>query len=272
MKRVGILYHPKITGAGSLAEELANILPPLGVSVWVCSAWEEERARTQVEGTELILSIGGDGTILRAARAATPWSIPIVGINLGRLGFMTELRAKEARDRLPAFLAGEGWIDERAMLQAELVGKGLTFHALNDVVLGRGAIARVVRLEATVDGAPLTTYKADGVILATATGSTGYSLAAGGPILYPQAREFLLNPLYPHLTFPNVLVLPPTTVVEMTVCTDHQAMLSIDGQLDLALESGDCVMVRLSAHVTRFLRAQPPTFFYSTLMERLGQR
>jgi NAD+ kinase len=271
LKKVGILYHPKIAAAGALAEELAGFLPSLDASCWLCSAWEEERARTQIEGTELILSIGGDGTILRAARAVVPGSIPIVGINLGRLGFMTELSAGEARDKLPAFLAGEGWIDERAMLQAELASKG-PFYALNDVVLGRGAISRVIYVEATIDGAPLTTYKADGVILATATGSTGYSLAAGGPILYPQAREIILNPISPHPTFANALVLPPTAIVELRVRTDHQAMLSIDGQIDLALESGDTIRVRLSPHVARFLRAQPLTFFYSTLMERLVPR
>jgi NAD+ kinase len=268
MKRVGILYHPKIAAAGALAEELADFLPSLDASVWLCSAWDEEGAKAQVEGTELIVSVGGDGTILRAARAVAPQSIPIVGINLGRLGFMTELSAEEARDRLPALLAGEGWVDERAMLQAEVAGKE-PFHALNDVVLGRGAISRVIYVETTIDGAPLNTYKADGVILATATGSTGYSLAAGGPILYPQSREIILNPISPHLTFANAVVLPPTAIVELKVRTDHQAMLSIDGQIDLALESGDSVKVKLSPHVARFLRVQPLTFFYSILMERL---
>ena len=272
MKKVGILYQPKIAAAVALAEELASFLPSLEASVWLCSAWEEGEAKAQVEGTELILSVGGDGTILRAARAVVPWSVPIVGINLGRLGFMTELSADEAQQRLPAFLAGEGWIDERAMLQAELAAKDLTFHALNDVVVGRGATSRVVYVTTIIDGAPLTTYKADGLLLATATGSTGYSLAAGGPILYPQAKEILLNPLFPHLTFANALLFPSTAIVELTVGTDHQAMLSVDGQINLALESGDSIRVMLSPHVTRFLRARPATFFYSRLMERLGQR
>jgi NAD+ kinase len=224
----------------------------------------------------LLLSIGGDGTILRAARASVPWSVPIVGINLGRLGFMTEFSAEEALDRLPAFLAGDGWIDERTMLQAEPTRSSKEpsppFHALNDIVVGRGAICRVIRVEVTIDGAPLSTYKADGVILSTATGSTAYSLAAGGPILYPQAKEILLNPISPHPVYANPLLLPPAAVVELMVQTDHQAMLSIDGQIDLALESGDSVRVRLSPYTARFLRAQPPTFFYSSLMQRLVQR
>jgi len=276
MKEVGILYHPKIAAAGALAEELATFLPSVGASVWLCSAWEEDKAKACLGGTELILSIGGDGTILRAARAVVPRAIPIIGINLGTLGFMTELSAEEAREKLPAFLAGEGWIDERAMLQVELARAGKDvpppFNALNDVVVGRGAISRVVRVDAIIDGAFLTTYKADGVILATATGSTGYSLAAGGPILYPQAREMLLNPISPHPVYTNPLLLLPSATVELKVHTDHQAMLSIDGQVDFELESGDTLRARLSPHVTRFLRAQPPTFFYSSLMQRLGRR
>ncbi len=276
MKRVGIIYHPKMADAGPLAEELASFLPSLDASAWLCSAWEEEKVKAQVAGTDLILSVGGDGTILRAARAVAPWSVPIVGINLGRLGFMTELGAEEVRDQLPSLLAGEGWMDERAMLQAELGGAELggkaAYHALNDVVVGRGAISRVVRVEIVIDGAPLTTYKADGVILATATGSTGYSLAAGGPILYPQAREMVLNPISPHPVYARPLVLPPTATVELKVHTDHQAMLSIDGQINLELKSGESILVRLSPHVTRFLRVKPPTFFYTSLMERLLQR
>ena len=271
MKRIGILYHPKIAMAKAFAEELAAFLPSLNAVVWLCPAWDEEDAKTQVESTELILSIGGDGTILRVARAIAPKSIPIVGINLGRLGFMTELNVDEARDRLAALLAGEGWVDERAMLQAKLAGKQ-PFRALNEVVIGRGAVSRVIYVETSIDGAPLTTYKADGVILATATGSTGHSLAAGGPILYPQSREIIINPISPHLTFSNAIVLPTTSIIELKVRTDHQAMLSIDGQINLALESGDTVKVNLSPHVARFLRMQPPTFFYGTLMERLVQR
>ncbi len=271
MKRVGILYHPKIAAAGALAQELASFLPSLEASVWLCSAWEGEKAKAQVEGTEVILSVGGDGTILRAARAVVPRAIPIVGINLGRLGFMTELSADEVREKIPALLAGEGWIDERAMLQVELAGRA-PFHALNDAVVGRGAISRVVWVEVIIDGAPLTTYKADGVILTTATGSTGYSLAAAGPILYPSSRDMLLNPVSPHPIHGNPLLIPPTATVELKVESNHQAMLSIDGQINIELESGEGILVRLSPHVTRFLRVQPQTFFYSSLMERLLQR
>jgi NAD+ kinase len=273
MKRIGILYHPMIEAAYSLAEKLEKFLGSRGVSVWLCSAWEGEKARAQVNNTDLILSIGGDGTILRAAQAVVPCPVPITGINLGKLGFMTELSADEAMAELPALLAGEGWIDERALLEAELSVSGeespSIFYALNDVVVARGAVARTVRIEASVDGEVLTTYKGDGVIVATATGSTGYSLAAGGPILHPQAKEFLMLPILPHLSSDYTLVLPSTVVVTLHVSAAHQAALSIDGHINLPLSSGAMVTIKHSSNKTLFLRIHPQTSFYSSLEQRL---
>jgi len=274
MKRVGILYHPLIEAAYALAKELQQFLAAGGVSVWLCSAWEGEKARAQVNGTDLMLSIGGDGTILRAVQAVVLKPTPVTGINLGKLGFMTELSADEAMAKLPALLAGEGWIDERAMLAAELPPSDQEheppriFYALNDVVVSRGAIARVVYVDASVDGEPMTTYKADGVIVATATGSTGYSLAASGPILHPQAKEFLLLPMLPHLSSAYCLVLPSTAVVKLRINTDHQATLSIDGHINLPLNSGATITVKHSSATARFLRIHPNTF-YSSLELRL---
>ncbi len=271
VKRVGILYHPMIEAAGTLARELERLLSNHGVSAWLCSAWEGEKAKAQVKDTHLIVSVGGDGTILRAAQAVVPGVTPITGINLGKLGFMTELGADGAVDKLPALLSGAGWIDERAMLEAELSGK--IFYALNDVVVARGAIARTISIEASIDGEQLTTYKADGVIMATATGSTGYSLAAGGPILHPQAREFILLAIVPHLSSAYTLVLPPTAVVELRITTAHEATLSVDGHINLPLSSGAGVTVRLSTHKARFLRIHPQGSFYSSLEQRLkGKR
>jgi len=273
VNRVGVLYHPKIEAAHVLAKELQDFLGSRGVSVWLCSAWEGKKAKAQVAGTDLILSIGGDGTILRAAQAVVPELIPITGINLGKLGFMTELSAAEARDKLPALLAGEGWIDERTMLEAELFPKQdespLTFYALNDVVIARGAIARIVYIEASIDGEPLTTYKADGVIVATATGSTGYSLAAGGPILHPQAKELLLLPIMPHLSSAYTVVLPSTAVVKLRINTAHEATLSIDGHINLPLSTGATITVKHSPNKAQFLRNYPETSFYSSLEQRL---
>jgi len=275
MKQIGILYHPKIEAAHTVAKELQKFLGSRGISVWLCSAWEGEEARAQVKDTDLVLSIGGDGTILRAAQAVLPGLTPITGINLGKLGFMTELSVDEAMEKLSALLAGEGWIDERALLEAELSPQheenepSRMFYALNDVVVARGAIARVVYVEASIDGEPLTTYKADGVIVATATGSTGYSLAAGGPILHPQANEFLLLPILPHLSSVYTMVLPATSVVKLRVTTAHEATLSIDGHINLPLSSGASITVKHSSNTARFLRVHPETSFYGSLEQRL---
>mgnify|MGYP002395983655 CR=1 FL=1 len=273
MKRVGILYHPMIEAAYNLANELQQVLTSEGISVWLCSAWEGERAKAQVNHTDLILTIGGDGTILRAAQVVVLSQTPITGINLGKLGFMTELNADEAMAKLPALLAGKGWIDERAMLEAELSPSNhepsRIFYALNDVVVSRGTIARVVYIDASIDGELLTTYKADGVIVATATGSTGYSLAAGGPILHPQAKDFLLLPMLPHLSSAYCLVLSATAVVKLRVNTAHQAMLSIDGHINLPLNSGAGITVKHSSATARFLRVYPETSFYGSLELRL---
>ncbi len=279
MNRVGILYHPMIEAAYKLAKELEVFLVASGVSVWLCSAWEGEQVKAQVNNTDLVLSVGGDGTILRAAQAVVPSPIPITGINLGKLGFMTELNTGEALAKLPALMAGEGWIDERALLEAQLFPPdeeprpSHMFYALNDVVVARGAIARVVYVEAFIDDEPLTTYKADGVIVATATGSTGYSLAAGGPILHPQAKESLLLPITPHLSSVYPLVLPSTVIVRLRINTVHQATLSIDGHINLPLSNGAIITVKHSSNTVRFLRIHPENYFYSSLEQRLkGKR
>ena len=273
MKRIGILYHPMIEAAASLAEELKEFSVSKGVSVWLCSAWEGEQAREQVDNTDLVLSIGGDGTILRAAQAVVPRSVPITGINLGNLGFMTELKAGEAKAKLSVLLAGEGWIDERALLEVELSASGeeppSRFYALNDVVVARGAIARTVRIEASIDGEVLTTYKGDGVIVATATGSTGYALACGGPILHPHSDEFLLLPILPHLSSSFSLVLSPAVTVKLCLDVNHRAVLSVDGHINLPLAGGAAVTVKHSSKKTRFLRVHPKTSFYSSLEKKL---
>jgi NAD+ kinase len=277
VERIGILYHPINKATYPLAQELKDFLSAQGVSAWLCSAWEKEEAECQLDTTDLILTVGGDGTILRAAQVAVSHSVPITGINLGRLGFMTELGVDEAKDRLLALLAGEGWIDERAMLEAELRVRdnetGSVFCALNDVVLARGEVARMIRVKASIDGEPLTTYKADGVILATATGSTGYSLSAGGSILHPQAEDFLLLPILPHLSADYTLVLPAAAVVKLSLSVTHQATLSIDGYINLPVSDGATLRVRRSAHKTRFLRIHPEASFYGSLERKLrGKR
>ena len=268
MKRVGILFNPRLEEATGLAREFSQLLEKNGVSSWLCSAREEERARPQVPGSDLLLSLGGDGTLLRAVRVAVPHPVPVLGINLGRLGFMAELGVEEARKRLPGILQGEGRVEERALLEARLAD-GKVGLALNEVAVARGGVCRAIYVSAWVDGEPLGTYKADGLIVATATGSTAYALSVGGPILYPQSLDLLLIPISPHPCPSAPFVLPPDSRVELEVRTDHQAILSLDGQRETALKSGDRVEVRRSQHRARLLRTQPPGLFYRRVMDRL---
>ncbi len=274
MKRVGILYHPLIEAAQTLAKEIGDLLTSRGVAVWLCSAWEGEKARAQANDADLIITTGGDGTILRAAQAVVPCQIPITGINLGKLGFMTELNAVEAKAKLLSMLEGEGWIDERSMIEVELSDtkqehqQAQVFYALNDVVVARGGIARMIYIEASIDGEPFTTYRTDGVIVATATGSTAYSLAASGPILHPQSSDFLMLPITPHLSLPYTLVLPATAVAKLRVSTAHEATMSIDGHINLPLLDGTIVTLKHSPVTTRFLRIHPESF-YGSLEQRL---
>jgi len=274
VKKFGIIYHPRIAAAKDLAEHLSQFLTSLEATAWICSSLDEETIKDRIQEVDLVLSIGGDGTILRVARAVTPRETPILGVNLGHLGFMTEIRAEDIMDNLPLVIKGEGWIQQRSMLEIELLpvsadNSPKSFYALNDAVLGRGAISRVVYIKTIVDGELLTTYKADGLIVSTATGSTGYSLAAGGPILHPQAEEILLNPVAAHLNISYAIVLPSTAIIELEISTDHESMLSIDGQLNFALQDRDKIRIKRSPFSARFLRMRPPNFFYSALEERL---
>ncbi len=269
MKRVGILYHPLREKARELSQSLEEFLSSKGISSWRCSAWDEDKAKPQVPGTELLLSVGGDGTILHSARTVASLSVPILGINLGRLGFITEIDADEVLSRLPSLLKGKGWIEERAMLEAQVADR--SFHALNDVVLHSVAV-RLVNIEAKIDGTVLTTYRADGVIVATATGSTSYSLASGGPILHPQSREIVLQPISCHLGLGHALILPPQSTVDLRIARREKVVLSIDGQVELPLSDGHTVRVKLSPYTARFLRIHEPVHFYGSLWEKLGGR
>lgn len=271
VRKVGILFNSRIPQALELAQKLRQLLEKRGLAVGLCSAGEEDKAREGFAGSDLILSLGGDGTLLRAARIACLEGITILGVNLGGVGFNAELEGAEVLEKLPELLSGQGWIDERAMLEVRLTWKEVRpFQALNDAVVGRGAISQIIEVKADISGQPLTTYRADGVIVATATGSTAYSLAAGGPVLYPQAREILLTPISPHLSLRHPLVLPPEAVVRLEAL--HEARLSIDGQIEFQLDRGEAVLVRRSHYVTRLLRLGSRDFFYARLLQKLTPR
>ncbi|RME81788.1 MAG: NAD(+)/NADH kinase [Caldilineae bacterium] len=271
--RVGILHHPKIPDSLTLAREIGDWLRARKVGVWSGSSWEPERIQRQLPNLDVLVALGGDGTLLRTARVAASYEVPILGINLGRLGFLAEVSVDEWEMRLAQMLRRDYRIESRLMLMVETWRDSQMieqrYEALNDVVVSRGSLARVVRISTEVDSAYVTTYVADGLIVSTATGSTAYALAAGGPILPPELRNILLLPIAPHLSLARPLVLDRGAVVTMHVRTDHAAILTVDGQFLIDLQDGDRVVVTSSPHLARFIRFHEPSHFYRTLMERL---
>ena len=273
-KLIGLVHSPRVPEAAHL---LHSIMDSLGIGErwWVASAAELDVDADTLEKTSVIITAGGDGTILRVVRVASPHRVPIVGINLGRVGFMTELSVEEALEKIPAYLDGGQRVEERMMLQASLLprsGNGPRFvaHALNDVIVTRGALPRLLDINASVDNVPLTSYRADGLIVATATGSTGYALSAGGPVLYPESQMLLLQPIATHMSLQTGLVLEGGSVVELEVTGEVNAVLTVDGFNDTPMGSDDKVVIQRSPHVTRFLRASPSSAFYYDLARRLG--
>lgn len=274
MQKIGLLYHPKIEESLRLARSVEELLKSRGLSTWVGSAWEDAEARKYVPKLDLIVTFGGDGTILRAARMAGPQATPILTVNMGRFGFLAEADPDEVLDMLPTVLSGDYWLEERIMLRAELHREGerrAAYEALNDVVIGHAVMSRVVRLATYVDGEHVAQYVADGLIVATPTGSTAYSLAAGGPILHPRLKNILLTPIAPHRALERSIVLPAECTIEIHVSTEYPAALTIDGQIDIQLEDGDRVLIAVSPHRCNLVRTQPRNYFGRDLLERLKQ-
>ena len=277
MKSVGIIYNARIPEALDLGTAILHQLP-LPDDSWISPAENLEVVRARADHTSLVITVGGDGTILRAAQVTAPSGIPMVGINMGRLGFMTELQVHEALERLPIYLDNHCRVEERNMLQATVFrAQGTTgatehgpYHALNDVVLARGAVSRVVTITGFIDGAQITTFRADAVIVCTATGSTGYNLAVGGPILDPMSDDLVLKPVAAHMGLAAGLVLAPSVKVGLSLDGYQEAILSVDGYVDYPLTPGDRVELEQSPYRAKFLRADQPNQFYATLTRRLG--
>jgi len=268
-RSLAIARHPTMEGAEELAVELGAYFSERNLNVAQASLYDDDlRRRVQAGEFEIVIALGGDGTMLRAGHLCAPLGVPILGINLGRLGFLIEVKGDDWRPAIDRVLAADYWLEPRMMLSAQQLREGVPlggWDVLNECVVGRGAIVRPVHLTAEIDGRHLTTYVADALIVATATGSTAYALAAGGPILPPQLRNILLVPVAPHLSVDRAIVLDEGSWVRVTVRTDHQASLSIDGQAPLKLEDGDQVDVRAGKHTTLFVRLQDPGYFYRNL-------
>ena len=268
-RSAAILYNADSERARSLAGELADAL---GARHPVQSTRDDEMDLLAMEARVLI-TVGGDGTLLRAARMAAQADVPLLGVNLGRLGFLTEIEAADALEFAPRYLAGEfSWMDERHMVQCvtrTAQGESEPVHVLNDVVVGRGRIAHMARIGVAVNGVELTAYQADAVIVSTATGSTAYALSVGGPILYPASGDMVVVPVATHGDLDAPVVVPAESGVELVVKSDHDAIMTADGYVDIPMARGDAALVSASPYRARFLRMGPPERFYETLVYRL---
>jgi NAD+ kinase len=270
--KVGIVFQQRSPEAAALAQRLTARLRGAGHESWAYPAAHEDEIDGDLAGTDLVLILGGDGTILSVARICAPLGVPLLGINFGRVGFLTELQPDEVDEQLHHYLRGDYWVDERTMLQAAVTVDQRPRHllALNDIVLVRGPEPRVIRVHIGVNGHPYSSTVADGVIVCTATGSTAYNLAAGGPILHPQVRSAVLTPIAPHLVADRSLVLEPDAVVTLEVAPGSGGtVLSADGQINWDLPEGAQVTVGTNSHVTRFVRRRPATYFYRVLEAKL---
>ena len=221
---------------------------------------------------DLIVVLGGDGTLLSVARH-TNGRVPILGVNMGELGFLTEVTEAEAMPMLARVLAGDYELDRRLTIGGGLERGGRVvrrFRALNDVVISNGALARIVAFRVSVDDLPFSDYRADGMIVATPTGSTGYSLSAGGPIVEPTVEVLLLSPISPHTLSNRPVVLRPNAVVRLEIARGHQdAVLTIDGQEGEPLQGGDAIIVRRDRNPVALVRS-PDRTYYDVLRSKLG--
>jgi NAD+ kinase len=276
LKAIAVFYQGRKQAPSDVATSLISSLQQQGYEVrGIDTRYEgEETPDPSLKGFELAIVLGGDGTILHAARICSFADIPILGVNFGRVGFLTELEPAELQDKLPYYLKHDEsvWIDERAMLSAiiEQDGRSAKFLALNDVVIARGTWPRVVEVRIWIDEYYYSTSYADGVIVSTATGSTAYNLAVNGPLMHPQVQSTVITPIAPHLASDRSLILPPEACIKLQIFTGSQdGVFSADGQMNREIKNGATVTINKSEHVTQFLRRRPPTYFYQIINAKL---
>ncbi len=273
MKSAAVVSKPSKPELQRIAPELLEWFRRHDYQVWLdretaqyapgCP--EVDREQIAAKHPDFVVVLGGDGTLLSAARAVALAGIPILGVNLGSLGFLTEVPLGELYPTLDALAENRCAVESRTMLHCNLVrGEGLLAHydALNDAVVNKSAIARLASFDLFLDGAFVTNYKADGLIVSTPTGSTAYSLAASGPILMPDADTFVITPVCPHSLTHRPLVVRDRAAIEVRIrCTDEEVFLSIDGQVGMPVRDGDRLRCRKSEHAVKLLRRTERNFF-----------
>ncbi len=273
MLNVGIYVNPTKPHARDVAEELVSLLEKYGSLPVLETSTAEFLARPELAlpleqfypRVELAFVLGGDGTLLSVARALAPFPIPILGINLGHLGFLSEAEPHNLAESVQQILSRQYIVEERMMLETQLFRRGRptrSFHALNDVGIAKGSFSRMVTNKVLVNGMFLGKYSGDGVLISSPTGSTAYSLSAGGPIISPNVEVLLFTPIAPHTLTARPIVLAPDDVVEIEVLSDHEDLgLTVDGQLGVQLQCQDRILVKKSPYTTQLIKWRENTFF-----------
>jgi NAD+ kinase len=264
-----MLFHPQVERDLPALDRCRKLLAEHGLESWEMS---REVLRGRLSTTRLILTLGGDGTLLYGARLAAPHGIPLLGVNLGRLGFLTEIEPAGLEDGLDRYLRGDFRVDERTLLQVTVLRDGrrlATALGLNEVVVQRAADTGLIRLEIVVAGQDVGTIDADGAAVATATGSTAYSLALGGPILEPSLDDLVFVPMNPFALTVRPIVLSPGNPVTIALVRNRGEM-TVDGGPIRRLRAGDRLQVAAYERRLKLVRFSPPERFYRTLRDKLG--
>jgi NAD+ kinase len=263
--RIGFAYNPTNEAAVDLRERAEGWCRMHRIEHWAAQAQDFDALCADLKTTDVLVVLGGDGTFLRAARAVIDVDVPLLGVNLGKVGFLSKVEANELEDVLARLVAGEYAIDERMALEARILpagraGGGTIHHALNDIVIARGALARVCRLDVAIGPSHLATFIADGLVVSSPTGSTGYSFSAGGPVVDPLSRNLIVTPIAGYLSAIRSVVVSPRQTVTCRVVDANEALVSIDGREDIPIAVGDIVEVRALERPIRLIEpkgAQP---------------
>ena len=271
--RVGFAYNPTLEAAHELRDRAEGWCRVRGIATWSAPSGELETLVRELPSTDVLVVLGGDGTFLRAARAVSEVDVPLLGINLGKVGFLSKVEADGLEAVLAQVAAGAYSVDERMALRGAIrpAGRpgGREFFALNDVVVARGSLARVVRLDVSIGPSHLATFVADGLVVASPTGSTGYSFSAGGPILDPLSRNLVVTPIAGYLSAIRSVVVNPRQTVTARVIDAHEALVSIDGREDLPVAVGDVVEVSAGVRSIRFVEPEGAVPFWDLLRRKV---
>jgi NAD+ kinase len=275
VSRIGFAYNPTQEPTVELAARASGWCRMRGIDDWQSPAGDLGTLLRELPSTDALVVLGGDGTFLRAARAVAEVDVPILGINLGKVGFLSKAEAADLEIVLERIAAGEFTFDERMVIEGRIRRGGgdsddaERYVALNDIVVARGELARVCRLDVSIDDTHLATFIADGLVVASPTGSTGYSFSAGGPILDPVSRNLVVTPIAAYLSALRSVVASPEQVVRCRVVDAHEALVSIDGREDQRLAVGDVVEVRALERPVRLLHPRGALSFWDLLRHKV---